>query len=209
MTKKEKRDHILARLDELYGTEKEGFYHNADWQLLVAIMLSAQSTDKQVDEVLPGLFGRFHTAQDVAEADIEEIESYIRSVGLYKNKARNMKKCCEQIWKEYGGKVPDTLDEVLKLAGVGRKTANVVYSVAMGGDAIAVDTHVFRVSNRIGLAHAKDVLNTEKQLMAILPQKDWSRTHHYLIYLGRNVCKAGKGANCGACPVYEYCERNL
>ena len=120
MTKKEKRDHILARLDELYGTEKEGFYHNADWQLLVAIMLSAQSTDKQVDEALPGLFGRFHTAQDVAEADIEEIESYIHSVGLYKNKARNMKKCCEQIWKEYGGKVPDTLDEVLKIQEEGK-----------------------------------------------------------------------------------------
>ena len=121
MTKKEKLLHILETLDKIYGTTKDGFYHNQDWQLLTAIMLSAQSTDKQVDEALPGLFGRFRTAEEVAQAPVEEIEEYIRSVGLYKNKAKNMKKCCEQLVKDYGGKVPDKLEEVLKLAGVGRR----------------------------------------------------------------------------------------
>lgn len=121
MTKKEKLQHILETLDKIYGTTKDGFYHNQDWQLLTAIMLSAQSTDKQVDEALPGLFGRFRTAEEVAQAPVEEIEEYIRSVGLYKNKAKNMKKCCEQLVKDYGGKVPDKLEEVLKLAGCGKK----------------------------------------------------------------------------------------
>ena len=199
MTKKEKRDHILARLDELYGTEKEGFYHNADWQLLVAIMLSAQSTDKQVDEALPGLFGRFHTAQDVAEADIEEIESYIRSVGLYKNKARNMKKCCEQIWKEYGGKVPDTLDEVLKLAGVGRKTGTLFLADAYGTPGVTVDTHVFRVSNRIWLTHSNSADESERQLLSLLPKERWSHAHHLLIFHGRRICHARK-PECERCP---------
>ena len=103
MTKKEKLQHILETLDKIYGTTKDGFYHNQDWQLLTAIMLSAQSTDKQVDEALPGLFGRFRTAEEVAQAPVEEIEEYIRSVGLYKNKAKNMKKCCEQLVKFSGG----------------------------------------------------------------------------------------------------------
>ena len=114
MTKKEKLQHILETLDKIYGTTKDGFYHNQDWQLLTAIMLSAQSTDKQVDEALPGLFGRFRTAEEVAQAPVEEIEEYIRSVGLYKNKAKNMKKCCEQLVKDYGGKVPDT-QELMKV----------------------------------------------------------------------------------------------
>ena len=208
MTKKEKRDHILARLDELYGTEKEGFYHNADWQLLVAIMLSAQSTDKQVDEALPGLFGRFHTAQDVAEADIEEIERYIRSVGLYKNKARNMKKCCEQIWKEYGGKVPDTLDEVLKLAGVGRKTGTLFLADAYGTPGVTVDTHVFRISHRLGWAKGKNPVETEAELMKVLPVDHWNRINFQLIYLGRSICTARR-AKCEECPLAEWCEKKL
>lgn len=208
MTKKEKRDHILARLDELYGTEKEGFYHNQDWQLLVAIMLSAQSTDKQVDEALPGLFGRFHTAQDVAEADIEEIESYIRSVGLYKNKARNMKKCCEQIWKEYGGKVPDTLDEVLKLAGVGRKTGTLFLADAHGTPGVTVDTHVFRISHRLGWAKGKNPVETEAELMKVLPVDHWNRINFQLIYLGRSICTARR-ARCEECPLAEWCEKKL
>lgn len=118
-------------------------------------MLSAQSTDKQVDEALPELFGHFQTAQAVAEAPAEEIEQYIRSVGLYKNKAKNIKKCCEQIVSEYGGKVPDKLDEVLKLAGVGRKTATLFLADAYGIPGVTVDTHVFRISRRLGWAEGK------------------------------------------------------
>ena len=202
----EKTARILEKLDELYGTEKEGFYHNQDWQLLVAIMLSAQSTDKQVDEALPALFERFQTAQEVAEAPVEEIERYIRSVGLYKNKAKNIKKCCEQICQEYGGKVPDKLEEVLKLAGVGRKTGTLFLADAYGIPGVTVDTHVFRVSNRIGLANATTVEETEKQLQKAIRKDLWSLSHHLLIFHGRRCCSA-RGPKCEECGISQDCRQ--
>ncbi len=208
MTKKEKLQHILETLDKIYGTTKDGFYHNQDWQLLTAIMLSAQSTDKQVDEALPGLFGRFRTAEEVAQAPMEEIEEYIRSVGLYKNKAKNMKKCCEQLVKDYGGKVPDTLEEVLKLAGVGRKTATLFLADAYGIPGVTVDTHVFRISHRLGWAKGKNPQQTEQELMKVLPRDHWNRINFQLIYLGREICTARK-AKCTQCPLQEWCEKNL
>lgn len=208
MTKKEKLQHILETLDKIYGTTKDGFYHNQDWQLLTAIMLSAQSTDKQVDEALPGLFGRFPTAEEVAQAPVEEIEEYIRSVGLYKNKAKNMKKCCEQLVKDYGGKVPDTLEEVLKLAGVGRKTATLFLADAYGIPGVTVDTHVFRISHRLGWAKGKNPEQTEQELMKVLPRDHWNRINFQLIYLGREICTARK-AKCTQCPLQEWCEKNL
>lgn len=208
MTKKEKLQHILETLDKIYGTTKDGFYHNQDWQLLTAIMLSAQSTDKQVDEALPGLFGRFRTAEEVAQAPVEEIEEYIRSVGLYKNKAKNMKKCCEQLVKDYGGKVPDKLEEVLKLAGVGRKTAILFLADAYGIPGVTVDTHVFRISHRLGWAKGKNPEQTEQELMKVLPKDHWNRINFQLIYLGREICTARK-AKCTQCPLQEWCEKNL
>ena len=208
MTKKEKLQHILETLDKIYGTTKDGFYHNQDWQLLTAIMLSAQSTDKQVDEALPGLFGRFRTAEEVAQAPVEEIEEYIRSVGLYKNKAKNMKKCCEQLVKDYGGKVPDKLEEVLKLAGVGRKTATLFLADAYGIPGVTVDTHVFRISHRLGWAKGKNPQQTEQELMKVLPRDHWTRINFQLIYLGREICTARK-AKCTQCPLQEWCEKNL
>lgn len=208
MTEKEKLEHILDKLDELYGTTKEGFYHHQDWQLLVAIMLSAQSTDKQVDEALPALFERFRTARDVADAPLEEIESYIRSVGLYKNKARNMKKCCTQIAEEYDGKVPDTLDEVLKLAGVGRKTGTLFLADAHGIPGVTVDTHVFRISRRLGWAVGKNPVEVEQELMKVLPVEHWNRINFQLIYLGRSICTARK-AMCEKCPLAEWCAKKL
>ena len=208
MKKKEKLHHILETLDKIYGTTKDGFYHNQDWQLLTAIMLSAQSTDKQVDEALPGLFGRFRTAEEVAQAPVEEIEEYIRSVGLYKNKAKNMKKCCEQLVKDYGGKVPDTLEEVLKLAGVGRKTATLFLADAYGIPGVTVDTHVFRISHRLGWAKGKNPQQTEQELMKVLPRDHWNRINFQLIYLGREICTARK-AKCTQCPLQEWCEKNL
>lgn len=206
MTKKEKVTHVLNMLDKTYGTTKEGFYHNHDWQLLTAIMLSAQSTDKQVDEALPELFGHFQTAQAVAEAPAEEIEQYIRSVGLYKNKAKNIKKCCEQIVSEYGGKVPDKLDEVLKLAGVGRKTATLFLADAYGIPGVTVDTHVFRISHRLGWAEGKNPQQVEQELMKVLPKEHWNRINFQLIYLGRAICTARK-ARCQDCPLQEWCEK--
>ena len=208
MTKKEKLSNILETLDKIYGTTKEGFYHNQDWQLLTAIMLSAQSTDKQVDEALPALFGRFRTAEEAAQASVEEIEEYIRSVGLYKNKAKNIKKCCEQLVNDYGGRVPDKLEEVLKLAGVGRKTATLFLADAYGIPGVTVDTHVFRISHRLGWAKGKNPQEVEQELMKVLPREHWNRINFQLIYLGREICTARR-AKCTECPLQEWCEKKL
>lgn len=208
MDTKENLSKILAWLDETYGVEKEGFSHEAPWQLLTAIMLSAQSTDKQVDEALPGLFARFATAQDVADAPTEEIERYIRSVGLYKNKAANMKKCCTQIVEEFGGEVPKTIDELLQLAGVGRKTATLFLADAYGIPGVTVDTHVFRISRRLGWASGKNPAEVEQELMKVLPVDHWNRINFQLIYHGRSICTARK-AKCGECPLNAWCEKKL
>ena len=159
-----------------------------------------------MDEALPELFGHFQTAQAVAEAPAEEIEQYIRSVGLYKNKAKNIKKCCEQIVSEYGGKVPDKLDEVLKLAGVGRKTATLFLADAYGIPGVTVDTHVFRISRRLGWAEGKNPQQVEQELMKVLPKEHWTRINFQLIYLGRAICTARK-ARCQDCPLQEWCEK--
>lgn len=204
--KKENISFVLNKLDEIYGMTKEGFYHEQPWQLLVAIMLSAQSTDKQVEEALPRLFERFRTAGQMAEAPIEEIEEAIRSVGLYKNKAKNIKKCCRQIVEEYGGEVPANIDEVLKLAGVGRKTATLFLADAYGVPGVTVDTHVFRISRRLGWAFGKNPVEVEKELQKVLPEEHWNRINFQLIYLGRTVCTARK-ARCGECALAEWCEK--
>ncbi len=204
--KKENISFVLNKLDEIYGMTKEGFYHEQPWQLLVAIMLSAQSTDKQVEEALPRLFERFRTAGQMAEAPIEEIEEAIRSVGLYKNKAKNIKKCCRQIVEEYGGEVPANIDEVLKLAGVGRKTATLFLADAYGVPGVTVDTHVFRISRRLGWAFGKNPVEVEKELQKVLPEEHWNRINFQLIYLGRTACTARK-ARCGECALAEWCEK--
>lgn len=199
---------ILNALDEKYGISKEGFLYGADWQLLVAISLSAQSTDKQVDEVLPGLWKRFPTLESVAGAEISEIEEQIKSVGLYKNKAANMKKCCRQILTEYGGKVPVKLEELVKLAGVGRKTGTLFLADAYGIPGVTVDTHVFRISRRIGWAEGKNPVQVERELMKALPEEHWNRINFQLIYHGRSICTARK-ARCEECPLEKWCEKRL
>lgn len=205
---KENLPAVLGWLDDTYGTKKEGFYHHEPWQLLVAVMLSAQSADKQVDEAIPALFDHFRTAQSVAEAQVEEIEGYIKSVGLYKNKARNMKKCCTQIVKEFGGQVPDTIEELLQLAGVGRKTATLFLADAYGIPGVTVDTHVFRISRRLGWAKGKNPVEVEQELMRVLPMEHWNRINFQLIYHGRSICTARK-ADCGRCPLEKWCEKNI
>ncbi|MEY8353461.1 endonuclease III [Lachnospiraceae bacterium 54-53] len=199
---------ILNKLDEIYGVTKEGFYHQEPWQLLAAIMLSAQSTDKQVEETLPQLFQRFQTAEQMAEAPLEEIEEKIRSVGIYKNKARNLKKCCRQIVEEYGGEVPSDIEGVLKLAGVGRKTATLFLADAYGIPGVTVDTHVFRISRRLGWASGKNPAQVELELQKVLPEDHWNRINFQLIYHGRAVCTARK-ARCGECVLAEWCERKM
>ena len=205
---KENLPFILDKLDELYGVEKEGFYHHEPWQLLLAIMLSAQSTDKQVDEAIPTLFDHYRTAASLAAASLDEIEGYIRSVGLYKSKAKNMKECCRQIEEEYGGKVPDTMDGLLTLAGVGRKTANLFLSDAYGIPGVTVDTHVFRISRRLGWAKGKDPKEVEMELRKLLPQEHWIRINFQLIYHGRAICMARK-AYCEKCPLEQWCMKTL
>ena len=205
---KDKTGRILAALDQTYGITKEGFVHSQDWQLLLAIMLSAQSTDKQVDETLPSLWEKFPTAESVAEAPLEEIEQAIRSVGLYKNKAKNMKKCGAQIIVEHDGKVPVTMEELLTLAGVGRKTATLFLADAYGIPGVTVDTHVFRISRRIGWAKGNNPVKVEQELMKALPKEHWNRINFQLIYHGRTVCTARK-CHCENCVLEAWCEKHL
>ncbi|HOC09692.1 MAG TPA: endonuclease III, partial [Bacillota bacterium] len=182
-----RRKTVLDILEKTYPDATTELVHKNPYELLIATMLSAQTTDKQVNKVTPGLFERFPDAKALAEADISEIESLIKTCGFYKSKARNIKEACRIIVEEYGGRVPQTMEELTDLPGVGRKTANVVLSNAFGVDAIAVDTHVFRVANRLGLAQSGDVRGTEEQLMENIPREKWSRAHHWLIHHGRRI----------------------
>ncbi len=204
----EKTGAILKKLDEVYGVTKEEFYHDQPWQLLAAIMLSAQSTDKQVEEVLPDFCRRFQTADQLAHAPLEEIEASIRSIGLYKNKARNLKKCCTQIVNEYGGEVPSDIEGLLKLAGVGRKTATLFLADAYEIPGVTVDTHVFRISRRLGWAEGNNPVKVELELQKVLPEEHWNRINFQLIYHGREICTARK-AKCSECVLGEWCERKL
>ena len=198
---------IVNRLSGIF-TDKPALNFNSPYQLLVAVVLSAQCTDERVNKVTEKLFIDYGTPQKMCTLSQEQLEKFIFSCGLYKNKAKNILSLTKDILDKFDGQVPNNLEDLRSLAGVGRKTANVVYSVAFKGDAIAVDTHVFRVANRIGLVKADNPLNTEKGLMKILDKSDWSRSHHYLIYLGRSFCKAGK-PDCGNCPISELCLKKL
>ncbi len=188
--------------------DKPALNFSSPYELLVAVILSAQCTDARVNIVTKELFKEHNTPEKMLLLSNSELEKYIFSCGFYRNKASHILSASQDIIEKFNGQVPNNLEDLMSLAGVGRKTANVVYSVAFKGDAIAVDTHVFRVANRIGLSNAKNVLDTEKALMKILEQKDWSRAHHYLIYLGRSYCSAGK-ADCNNCPIRDLCEKNI
>lgn len=172
------------------------------FELLVAVILSAQCTDKRVNMVTDKLFKLASTPEDFVAMPIEELEGHIHSCGFYHNKAKAIKEMSSSVLA-LGG-VPTTRDELMKLSGVGRKTANVVTAVAFGGNAIAVDTHVFRVSNRLGIANGDTPEKVEEQLMAGFDEEVWSKLHHYLIFHGRYVCTAKK-PNCGDCPLKNHC----
>ncbi|HLR35990.1 MAG TPA: endonuclease III, partial [Tissierellales bacterium] len=170
----------------------------------IATILSAQCTDVRVNKITKDLFKKYKKPEDYLELTQEELGELIRSCGFYKNKSKHILGTCKILVEEYGGKVPDTREELMKLPGVGRKTANVVLSNAFSVDAIAVDTHVFRVSNRIGLANSDNVLETEKDLMKNIDKKLWSKAHHWLILHGRRICKARRPL-CEDCPLTDYC----
>ncbi len=194
---------ILTELERLYPEAKPELDFSNPFETLIATMLAAQCTDRQVNKVTPGLFAAYPDATAMARLSPEELHPIIKSCG-FKSKAVNIAATCRILVDQYGGEVPGTLEALTALPGVGRKTANVVLANAFGVPAFAVDTHVFRVSNRLGLAHAKDVLNTEKQLMEAIPEKDWIAAHHWLIYHGRRVCDARKPA-CGTCTLAPWC----
>lgn len=202
---KESIDKVLEILSQTYPNAKCALNFNSSYELLVSTILSAQCTDKRVNIVTEDLYKEYNTPEKMVTLSEEELGEKIRSCGFYKNKSKNILEASRAILSEHNGKVPNTMDELTKLPGVGRKTANVVLSNAFGVPAIAVDTHVFRVSNRIGLAKGKNPEQVEKELMKNIPKHMWSDTHHYLIWHGRNICKARK-PECEKCPVAPYCE---
>lgn len=205
MLKKEQIKEVLDILEDTYPEAECALHHKNVFQLIVAVALSAQTTDKSVNLVTPALFERYPDAQSLAEADVEEVSEYIKRIGMYKTKAKNIVGMARKLVSEYGGQVPEDYDALVSLPGVGRKTANVVLSVGFGHQRIAVDTHVFRVANRIGLVHEKDVLKTELSLMERIPEERWSKTHHSLIFHGRQCCDARK-PKCDECPINTLCE---
>lgn len=196
---------ILNILAKDFPNAKSELIFESPFQLLVAVILSAQCTDKRVNVVTPSLFAVAPTPRDLANLPIEQIEDLIHSCGFYHSKAKYLKEMSQDLVDRFDGQVPQSIDELRTLKGVGRKTANVVYAVAFGGQAIAVDTHVFRVSNRLGIAEASNVLDTEKQLMQAIPQEMWADSHHYILLHGRYVCKS-QNPKCAECSVRELCK---
>lgn len=195
---------ILELLKTEYPDAKCELDYSTPFQLLVATILSAQTTDKKVNEVTEELFKEYPTVDNFLELSQEELENRIKKIGLYRNKAKNILLMCRQLKENFKGEVPDTMEGITSLAGAGRKTANVVLSNAFGVPAIAVDTHVFRVSNRIGLAKADNVEDTEEQLRKNIAKKEWSLAHHLLIFHGRRCCTARR-PECERCIIRDYC----
>ena len=202
---KKRTKEVLEILKEEYPDAKCELNYETPFQLLVATILSAQTTDKKVNEVTKGLFKDYPDVDSFLTISQEELEDRIKQIGLYRNKAKNLIMMVHQLKENFGGEVPKTMEGITSLAGAGRKTANVVLSNAFGVPSIAVDTHVFRVSNRIVLAHSDNVLETEKQLQKELPKKEWSLTHHLLIFHGRRCCIARK-PKCDICKINKYCD---
>lgn len=179
--------------------------HRNPLELAIAVMLSAQCTDALVNRVTPALFEKYREPEDYLAVPLEELQRDIRSIGLYRNKARHIRQMCARLIEDYGGVLPQDRDELMKLPGIGRKSANVIVSVAFGEPALAVDTHVERVTKRLGICRWKDsVLEVEKTLTKRLPRERWSEAHHQLIFFGRYHCKA-QHPNCPACPVLSLC----
>lgn len=195
----------LAELERLYPDAKPALVFTTPYELLVAVVLSAQCTDERVNKVTAVLFENYNTPEKMLTLSQKELEKYIFSCGFYRMKAEHILSASKDIIEKFNGEVPGTIEELMSLAGVGKKTANVVYAVAFGGAAIAVDTHVFRVSNRLGLAKGSTPLKVEEGLCKAIPREDWSRAHHWLIYHGRRVCHSQK-PDCENCTLSHLCD---
>ncbi len=204
MQLKTRTDKIRKLLREIYPEVKTQLFHQNPFELLVATILSAQCTDKQVNQVTPVLFKRLNTPDDFASAPLKTIEKLIRPTGFFHNKAKNIKNCSQALLAEHKGEVPRKLEELVKLPGVGRKTANVVLGAAFGIPGVVVDTHVARISNRLGLTANKNPVKIEFDLMDLIPRRDWNDFCLRLIFFGRSTCTARK-PKCPQCPLNEIC----
>nr|WP_304219003.1 endonuclease III [Fredinandcohnia onubensis] len=205
MLNKQQIQFCLDTMGEMFPEAHCELNHKNPFELVIAVSLSAQCTDALVNKVTASLFEKYKTPEDYLAVSLEELQNDIRSIGLFRNKAKNIRKLCQMLIEEYGGILPQDRDELTKLPGVGRKTANVVVSVAFDIPAIAVDTHVERVSKRLGFCRWKDsVLEVEKTLMKKVPKEEWSVTHHRMIFFGRYHCKA-QNPQCEICPLLEVC----
>ena len=200
---REQKLEMLGILEKMYPEAKAELHFSNPYEMLVATMLSAQCTDKQVNKVTPAVFARYPDVKSMAEAEEADLYPMVKSCG-FRSKAGNIIAACRKIVTDYGGEVPDTREELTSLPGVGRKTANVVLSNAFGIPAFAVDTHVFRVSNRMGLCKADTVEETERQMTALIPEEKWGQAHHWLIHHGRKLCKAQRPL-CGECDLKDLC----
>ncbi len=198
------KEQMIEILEEHYRDTSTALEYSTPFELLIAVVLSAQCTDKRVNVITARLFLEYNTPEAIWQMGQEKLEVYIRDCGLFHSKARNIMATCEILCKEYGGQVPEKFEQLITLPGVGRKTANVVISQLFNTPAIAVDTHVFRVANRLGLAKGETPLVVEQGLMKAIAKAKWSDAHHWLIWHGRNVCKARKPL-CGSCPLAELC----
>ena len=203
VTKKIKHE-MLQILEDIYIDSKPALKYNSEFELLIAVILSAQCTDVRVNITTGRMFPRYNTPEKMVQLTVSELEEQIKDCGLYKSKAKNIHETCKILSSQYNSVVPSDFDELIKLPGVGRKTANVVRSILFDIPAIAVDTHVFRVSNRLRLAQGLTPLEVEKKLMKAIPQDKWSAAHHWLIWHGRLICKARKPL-CHSCKLAELC----
>lgn len=205
MLNKQQIRHCLDEMGEMFPDAHCELLHSNPFELVIAVALSAQCTDALVNKVTKNLFQKYKSPQDYLDVSLEELQNDIRSIGLFRNKAKNIQKLCRMLLDDYHGVVPKEREDLERLPGVGRKTANVVMSVAFNIPAIAVDTHVERVSKRLGFCRYKDsVLEVEKTLMKKVPKDEWSVTHHRMIFFGRYHCKA-QNPQCPSCPLLELC----
>ena len=206
MTKKEKVKKILIELEKKFGKPKCALNYQTPFELLVAVILSAQCTDKRVNIVTEEMFKYVNKPEDFAYMPLEKIEEYIKTTGFFRNKAKNIQKCSQQLLEKYKGEIPQDMDQLTELAGVGRKTANVVRGEIWGlADGITVDTHVRRITNLIGLVKSEDPIKIERELMKIVPRESWIDFSHYIILHGRATCIARR-PKCSACEIVDYCE---
>ena len=201
----EQVNEIISILKERYPEALCALHYEKDYELMIAVRLSAQCTDARVNLVTPALFARFPTLDSFAAADVAEVETYVHSCGFYRHKARDIVAACQMLIADYDRKVPDTMEALLKLPGVGRKTANLLLGDIYGKPAVVCDTHCIRIANRLGLARGKEPEKVEQQLRAVLPAEESSDFCHRIVLFGRELCTA-RNPKCAECPLRPYCK---